>query len=103
VFSSILRDELRIQVAAELERVLLPGGVLLWYDLRVDNPRNSDVRRVRRRELDLLFPGSAVVARSVTLAPPLARRLAPVSWLAAAAASLLPPLRTHLLATVRKR
>lgn len=102
VFSSILDGEVRARVATELRRVGRPGSVLLWYDLRVGNPRNPDVRRISRRELQALFPDWSVRARSVTLAPPLARLLAPVSWLAADAASALPPLRTHLLAALTK-
>ena len=102
VFSSILDEALRERVAAELGRVLRPEGTLLWYDLRVDNPRNADVRRVTRKDLRRLFPGWRFSIRSVTLAPPLARRLAPFSWLGAEAASRLSFLRTHLLARIAK-
>lgn len=102
VFSSILDPVLRRRVAEELGRVLRAGGSLLWYDLRANNPRNPDVRRIGRRELARLFPGWHMEARSLTLAPPLARRLAPISWLAAAAAGQLPFLRTHLFARLRK-
>lgn len=101
-FSSILDPEIRREAAGELKRVLRPGGVLLWYDLRVDNPRNPDVRRITRAELRGLFPGWRVEARSLTLAPPLVRLLAPASWLAAALAGSLPFLRTHLLARLVK-
>jgi len=99
-FSSILDRDLRRRAATELGRVLRPDGMLLWYDLRVDNPGNPDVRRISRSELRALFPGWRIRARSITLAPPLARRLAPVSWLAAQLAGAVPFLRTHLFATV---
>ena len=102
VFSSILDQGLRRNVATELGRVLRPRGSVLWYDIRVDNPRNPDIRRVTRSELDGLFPGWRVDARSITLAPPLARRLARVNWLAAAIGATLPFLRTHLLARIMK-
>jgi ubiquinone/menaquinone biosynthesis C-methylase UbiE len=102
VFSSILDQDLRRRVAGELGRVLRGGGSLVWYDLRVDNPRNPDVRRIGRDELERLFPGWRLQAQSLTLAPPIARRLAPLSWLAAAIASRLPLLRTHLLARIIK-
>ncbi len=100
VFSSILDDGLRRRVAAEMRRVLRPGGVLLWYDFTV-NPVNPDTRGIGRRELARLFPGCRLRVRRVTLAPPLARLVAPRSWLLAELLERLPPLRTHLLATVR--
>jgi SAM-dependent methyltransferase len=102
VFSSILDGGLRLRVAEELGRVLRPGGTLMWYDLRVDNPGNPDVRRVTRTELAALFPAWRAAVHSATLAPPIARRLTPVSWLAAAAASRLPFLRTHLVARLTR-
>jgi ubiquinone/menaquinone biosynthesis C-methylase UbiE len=33
VFSSILDEELRREAAAEITRVMKPGGYLLWYDM----------------------------------------------------------------------
>ena len=46
VFSSILNDSVRKQIAAEMLRVAKPGGGVLWFDLRVNNPRNPNVRGV---------------------------------------------------------
>jgi ubiquinone/menaquinone biosynthesis C-methylase UbiE len=101
-FSSILDPAVRRLVAAEIVRVLVPGGALLWYDLRMDNPRNPNVRGIGRREIAALFPALAGPVRSSTLAPPLARRVAPVSWLAASVLEALPFLRTHLIAVLIK-
>ena len=84
VFTSILSPELRRAIAAEMIRVTRPGGVVLWYDFRVNNPRNDQVRRVGARELRELFPGCEVHLRPTTLAPPVARRLVPLSWTAVA-------------------
>jgi hypothetical protein len=42
------------------------------------------------------------VATLVTLAPPIARRLVPVSWLAAAALERLVVFNTHYLGVIRK-
>jgi SAM-dependent methyltransferase len=103
VFSSILEERLRKDVAAEIERVLAPGGVLLWYDFAVDSPRNPRVRGVPSRSVRGYFPRLAGRLARVTLAPPLARLLAPRLWPAAIALeALLPPLRTHRLAVLRK-
>lgn len=101
VFTSILDRDVRRRVAAEMARVLRPDGVILWYDFHIDNPRNPDVRGVGRSELRALFPGAKIHARRVTLAPPLARAVAPRAWWLASLLSTMPPLRTHTLATIR--
>jgi ubiquinone/menaquinone biosynthesis C-methylase UbiE len=101
-FSSILDPGLRRLVAEEAQRVLGRGGALLWYDLRMDNPRNPNVRGIGRSELAALFPALAGPVRTSTLAPPLARLVAPVSWLAANVLEALPFLRTHLVAVLVK-
>ena len=102
VFTSILDPAVRAAVAGEMLRVLRPGGRVLWYDFHVNNPANPDVRAVSHAEIRGLFPGCAVDARRVTLAPPVARRLAGWSWLACRALELLPFLRTHSLAVITK-
>ncbi|MDQ6891362.1 MAG: class I SAM-dependent methyltransferase [Acidobacteriota bacterium] len=103
VFTSILDESMRSRVAREIVRVLAPGGALLWYDFAVNNPRNPNVRRVTRRDLNVLFPHLAGTISRVTLAPPLARWLAPRSWIAATVLEALPPLRTHLLGVLVKK
>jgi SAM-dependent methyltransferase len=103
VFTSILDPAMRAAVAAEMRRVLRPGGAILWYDFFRDNPGNPHVRGVRRRELAALFPGCALRARRVTLAPPLARALAPRSWTLATLLEALRALDTHLIAVLRPR
>jgi SAM-dependent methyltransferase len=102
LFSSILDPGVRLRVAEEVTRVLAPGGALLWYDLAVNNPRNPNVRKVDRTELRRLFPSLHGRVRSVSLAPPLARLVAPWSWLAATALETIPFLRTHVMAVLVK-
>jgi SAM-dependent methyltransferase len=102
VFSSVLDPAVRDLLAREIERVLEPGGALLFYDLAVNNPVNDQVRGVRRREIRELFPTLRGETRAVTLAPPLARRIAPWSWTLATWLEALPLLRTHLLAVLKK-
>lgn len=100
VFSSILDQRMRRRVAREMLRVLAPGGLILWYDFRVNNPRNPDIRRISRQELKELFPGCRLHLRPASLASPIARRVARRSWLAAYALDALPVLRTHYLGVV---
>jgi len=102
VLTSVLDATVRERIAAEMMRVLRPGGVVLWYDFLVDNPRNPDVRGVDRRELLRLYPGCELDMRRVTLAPPIARLLAPRMWTLAALLSAMPFMCTHYAGTVRR-
>lgn len=103
VFSSVLDAGHRRGIAAEMARVLAPGGAILWYDFHVDNPRNRDVRGVRPRELRALFPGWRVELERLTLAPPIARRVAPWSPMLCQLLGRVPVLCTHHLAVIRRR
>ena len=102
VLTSVLDKEVRREIAVEAERVLRPGGALLWYDFRRNNPGNPSVRRVTATELRDLFPGLSGPIRSATLAPPLTRVLASRAHWLAHTLELLPVLRTHLLAVLTK-
>ena len=87
MLSSIHAEAARRLVAAEMTRVVRPGGLVLSYDARFANPFNRDVRRVTRAEHRALFADGALTFESLTLVPPLARlvtRLAPrfAAWLA---------------------
>lgn len=102
VFTSILHPGVRRRIASEMLRVLTPGGAVLWYDFRYDNPRNPHVRGISAREIRSLFAGCDIRFYSATLAPPLARLVAPRSWPVAVLLECIPLLRTHLIALIRK-
>jgi ubiquinone/menaquinone biosynthesis C-methylase UbiE len=102
LFTSILDSNVRRLVADEITRVLTPGGALLWYDFAFNNPNNAHVRKINRSELKSLFPKLTGRIRSVTLAPPLARLIAPRSWTLATVLEAIPLLRTHLIAVLIK-
>ncbi len=102
VFSSILDVEFRQKLASHLWSLVKPGGGILWYDFAFNNPNNKDVLRVTRKELQALFPEAAADIRRITLAPPIARRIAPMGRLPYALATSLPFLRTHLVAWMAK-
>lgn len=97
VLSSITNSTDRLEMAREMTRVLTPGGTLVIYDFRVSHPQNPDTVGISRKELNRLFEGLTMVARqSLTLAPPISRRLPIRSGaLALALEALLPFLRTH--------
>jgi SAM-dependent methyltransferase len=96
VFSSILNADARQSLAAEMVRVLAPQGCILIFDFRISHPRNRDAIGIRKSEIRRLFPSFQLYSRSLELAPPLARRIAPVSPVVALALeALCPLLRTH--------
>lgn len=103
VFTSILEGNMKQQVAAEMIRVLKPNGIILWYDYHMNNPKNPDVRGVRKEEIYRLFPDCDIYLRRITLAPPLARAIAPYSWLLCHILEKLPLLRTHYLGIIKKQ
>ena len=95
VFTSILDERMTHTVAAEVDRVLKPGGGVLWYDFRYNNSRNVHVRGISKKKIARLFPGYQRHLRTVTLLPPLARRLGRLTpWLYPFLA-MVPVVRTH--------
>ena len=103
VLTSILDRGVQANLAAEARRVLRPGGAILWYDLRYDNPWNPHVRGLRRREVTRLFPDLSPALKTTTLLPPLARRLGPFTPVLYPLLVRLPFLRTHQLGLLRDR
>lgn len=97
VFSSILVHDDRFALAQEMWRVLKPGGWVMVFDFRYDNPSNPNVRKVVRSELRGYWPGAVNEQyQTLLLAPPIARRVIPVSRLAGEVlTATLPFLRSH--------
>lgn len=81
VFSSVLDERDRQEMANEVSRVLRPGGHVLFYDMRWPNPSNRGLRRVTQRRLSGYFPDYSSSSRSLTMVPQLARRLGPFARL----------------------
>jgi SAM-dependent methyltransferase len=103
VFTSVLNSELKQMIAQEMQRVLRPGGCVLWFDFRFDNPRNRNVRGIRSAEIHSLFKGCHVRLLPVLLAPPLARMVAGWCWPLAELLHTLRPLRTHHAGLIWKK
>ena len=102
IFSSILDRAMARNVASEIARVLKPGGGLLWYDVRYDSVSNPNVKAVPRSRVKELFLGFRGRLATITLLPPLARRLGPATPVAYPVLAALPPLRSHLVGLLRK-
>jgi SAM-dependent methyltransferase len=101
VFSSVLDSEMRHAIAAEMLRVVRPAGLILWYDLIVENPWNSCVHPLRKSDVRRMFPGCSLELRRVGLFPVLAQLLVPRSWRASSILSSVSPLCTHYLGAIR--
>jgi hypothetical protein len=82
--------------------LLRSEGIILWYDYHVNNSWNKDVRGVNRREITQLFPDCRIELKRTTLLPPLARFLAPYSYLGCYLLAKVPLLCTHYLGVIRK-
>jgi len=81
VFSSILNNEMKKSIASEMLRILRMDGIILWYDLCWNNPRNPYLKGIKKKEIFGLFKNCRISLKKVTLAPPILRILAPHSWL----------------------
>lgn len=102
VFTSVLDPGVRARIAGEMMRVLKNKGIILWYDFRVNNPWNSDVRKVTKGEIDQLFAGWRLHLRRITLVPQLARALGRMPSLVYWAASGARVLCTHFIGVIEK-
>ena len=101
VFTSIKDEGMKRALAGEMLRVLTPGGCVLWYDFVYDNPGNTNVKGIGASEVRSLFPGCTIRSRRVTLAPPVARRLVPLTWIGSLLLEKLIVFNTHYLACIR--
>jgi glycosyltransferase involved in cell wall biosynthesis/SAM-dependent methyltransferase len=75
VLSSIASVEVRKAIGAEVDRVLRPGGALLFYDMRLPNPANRSVHPISSRALASYVPNLHGTGQSITLVPQVARRI----------------------------
>lgn len=99
---TLIRDrQARRQVASEMMRVTKKNGVIFWYDYFL-NPRNRDAKAVGKKEIHEHFSGCRVDLYRTTLAPPLARFVAPYSWLICSLLSQIPWLCGHYFGVIQR-
>jgi SAM-dependent methyltransferase len=101
VISSVLNPDIQARIASEALRVLKPHGAILWYDFWT-NPINPDTVGITPARVRELFPGCRLLLKRTTLVPPLARRLARISWTPCWMLESLPFLRTHYMGLIYK-
>jgi ubiquinone/menaquinone biosynthesis C-methylase UbiE len=99
-FSSLLDTSIKRNVANEMMRVTKRGGMILWYDFWV-NPTNRQTRGITPAEIRLLFPNCRYEFHRITLAPPIARKIVPISWGLASLLDSLKFFNSHYLATIQ--
>ncbi len=102
---SAMPPEIWPTVAAEMRRVLRPGGAVVWYDIRphagftnrIGKPGWPDLRALSMSTVRDLFRPTAVVGGLLGAFHPVAElaRFSPA--IPTLAARLVPPLRSHLL------
>lgn len=102
VFTSLLDDAFQKELAERMWRWVKPGGGVLWYDFIFDNPKNPDVRGVKVKRIQELFPESKIIIKRVTLAPPISRRVFKIHPNLYHIFNAIPFLRTHVLCWIGK-
>jgi ubiquinone/menaquinone biosynthesis C-methylase UbiE len=99
--SSVLDPVIRQNLCKEMLRVLKPSGLILWYDFWL-NPTNRQTRGIRPAEIRQLFPDCRYEFHRITLAPPITRRLATISWGLCLFLESLKVFNTHYLALIQR-
>ena len=102
VFTSILDYSMKQKIAQEMLRVLKPDGIIIWYDYWISKPTNPDVKGVGKQEIKKPFPNCKFEFYRITLAPPIARVLVPVSWILCELLEKLKIFNTHYLEVIKK-
>jgi SAM-dependent methyltransferase len=103
VFTSVLDPNIKRAMAAEILRVLRKGGRFVWYDFRYNNPKNSNVQGIGKREIREFLPSCKLEFWRLTLAPPIGRIAGALSPFLYHVLSQVPFLRTHYLCLAEKQ
>jgi SAM-dependent methyltransferase len=104
VLSLVPDEQTRIQVAAEVARVLRPGGIVLWYDFRYRPPRGgAEMIAMTRERIARAFPGFELRLHSASAVPPITRRLARYAWALCSWLDFIAPLNSHYVGVLVKR
>ena len=79
VFSSIVGKSKRLFWAQEIDRVLKRGGVIIFYDMKMNNPFNFKTKKISKNELKHLFKNYSIKTKTITVLPQLSRMISFIS------------------------
>ncbi len=100
VFTSILDEGLKKDLARTMFNMAKPGGLILWYDIAFDNPFARHIKPIGKKEVIRLFPDASSIAfHRTTLFHPIGRRVFGMYKLITFA---FPFLRSHVIAEIYK-
>jgi SAM-dependent methyltransferase len=102
VFSSILDKSFQKKLADKAWQLIRPGGGIIWYDFMYNNPKNPDVKGIKLKHIQALFPEAVMSHRRLTLAPPITRAVTKIHPLFYFILNSFPALRTHSLCWLKK-
>jgi len=103
VFTSIKDKETKQNIAKEMLRVLKTSGVIVWYDMKILNPFNKNIKSISKNEIREMFPGCECLFYSVTFNPIISRRLAKISVLFSHFIENLKVFNSHYFVVIRKK
>jgi ubiquinone/menaquinone biosynthesis C-methylase UbiE len=103
VFSSILDEKFKLQLAKRMWGWVKEEGGVLWYDFIYNNPWNKDVKGIPYKKVKEYFPEGSIKKWKITLAPPLSRIVTKIHPSFYNIFNLFPFLRTHILCWIQKK
>ena len=103
VFSSIINSQDREHWASEIDRVLNLNGLIIFYDMKINNPFNRKIRKVTKNELSSLFCDYTIKINSLTVWPHFSRLLSIISNKFYPLLTNIKLLHTHFIAELTKK
>jgi len=102
LFSSVPDETISAGIAKELLRLVRPGGLIMVYDMRRRSPGNRSVHPISAEDIRRWFPRCPLRVKTLTLAPPVARRIGGPLPLLYGPLAAIPLARTHAMYVLRR-
>lgn len=102
LFTSVLEEDFKKEIAREILRVLKISSLIIWYDFFLKRPFKKGVKSIGKKEIKKLFGDCNYYFYRITFIPPLARFLCPISHFLCCFFELLKLFNTHYLVGIKK-